>query len=62
MWPGDDLADVSDAVAGLVLGPDREVRHLLVDGELVVAHGQLLGVDLRTARERLATRAPWLWD
>lgn len=62
VWPGDDLADVPDAVAGLVLGPDRTVRHLLVDGQLVVAHGELLGVELRTARERLATRARRLWD
>ena len=62
VWPGDDLADVPDAVAGLVLGPDRKVRHLLVDGQLVVAHGELLGVELRTARERLATRARRLWD
>jgi cytosine/adenosine deaminase-related metal-dependent hydrolase len=62
VWPGDDLADVRDAVAGLVLGPDRRVRHLLVDGELVVAHGELLGVDLRAARELRAGRARRLWD
>ena len=62
VWPGDDLADGPDAVAGLVLGPDRTVRHLLVDGQLVVAHGELLGVELRTARQRLATRVRRLWD
>ena len=62
VWPGEDLADVPDAVAGLVLGPDRTVRHLLVDGQLVVAHGELLGVELRTARERLAPRVRRLWD
>lgn len=57
VWPGDDLTDVADVLAGLVLGPDRTVRHLLVDGEPVVTDGQLLGVDLRAARTTLATRA-----
>jgi hypothetical protein len=33
-----------------------------VDGELVVAHGELLGVDLRAARELRAGRARRLWD
>ena len=62
VWPGDDLADIADAVAGVVLGPDRRVRHLLVGGELVVAHGELLGVDLRAAHTTLARRARRLWD
>lgn len=61
VWPGDDLTDVPDALAGLVLGPDRKVRHLLVDGEPVVTDFQLLGVDLTTARRTLAGRARRLW-
>src|SRR4029453_16957445 len=26
VWPGDDLGDMPDPLAGLVLGPDREAR------------------------------------
>ena len=33
VWPGDDLADVLDPVAGLVLGPERTARHVFVDGD-----------------------------
>lgn len=62
IWPGDDLASIADPIAGLVLGPDRRVRHLLVKGKPVVTNGHLLGVDLREAHERLATRARRLWD
>ena len=61
VWPADDLTDITDAVAGLVLGPDRRVRHLLVGGELVVADGELPGVDLAHARRTLAARARRLW-
>lgn len=61
VWPADDLADVADPVAGLVLGPDRRVRHLLVGGEPVVWDGELLGVDLGAARSELAARARRLW-
>ncbi len=61
IWPGEDLADVEDALAGLVLGPDRPVRHLLVGGEPVVTDGMLHGVDLPAARSELATRARRLW-
>lgn len=61
VWPGDDLQDIPDPVAALVLGPDRTVRHLLVGGEPVVADGELLGVDLRAARARLAEVARRLW-
>ncbi len=60
--PGEDLAGVRDALAGLVLGPDHTVRHLLVEGEPVVTDGELLGVDLAAARCALATRARRLWD
>lgn len=61
VWPGDDLADVADAVAGLVLGPDRRVRHLLVGGEPVVTDGELVGLDLAAAHGELARRAQRLW-
>jgi cytosine/adenosine deaminase-related metal-dependent hydrolase len=61
VWPADDLADIADAVAGLVLGPSRQVRHLLVGGEAVVTDGVLVGVDLRAAHAELARRARRLW-
>jgi cytosine/adenosine deaminase-related metal-dependent hydrolase len=61
VWPGDDLGDVPDPIAGLVLGPDRRVRHLLVGGELVISDGSLVGLDLAVAREELARRARRLW-
>ena len=37
VWPADDIADIADAVAGLVLGPSRQVQHLFVAGEAVVS-------------------------
>ena len=49
VWPADDLADIVDAVAGLVLGRTRRTRHLLVGGEAVVSDGAVVGVDLREA-------------
>jgi cytosine/adenosine deaminase-related metal-dependent hydrolase len=61
VWPGDDLVDVPDPVAGLALGPDRWVRQLYVGGRQVVADGGLTGTDLRAAREELAKRARRLW-
>jgi cytosine/adenosine deaminase-related metal-dependent hydrolase len=54
IWPGDDVQDIPDPVAALALGPDRTVRHLLVSGEPVITDGELLGLDLRAARTRLA--------
>ncbi len=54
VWPGEDIADIPDALTGLVLGPDRKVRHLFVDGEPVVTDFELLGVDLAAARRSLA--------
>jgi cytosine/adenosine deaminase-related metal-dependent hydrolase len=54
VWPGDDLEDMPDPLAALVLGPDRKVRHLFVDGAPVVTDGELVGVDLPAARRRLA--------
>ena len=61
VWPGDDLQDIADPVAALVLGPDRTVRHLLVGGEPVITDGELLGVDLAAARTRLAEVSRRLW-
>jgi cytosine/adenosine deaminase-related metal-dependent hydrolase len=61
VWPGDDLADVPDALAGFVLGPDRLARHVFVGGEAVVRDGGLLGADLGTLRRELAERAQRLW-
>ena len=62
IWPADDLADVADAVTGLVLGPERRVRHLIVGGRPVVRAGQLIGLDLAAARRDLAARAARLRD
>ncbi len=61
VWPADDLADLPDPIDGLVLGPDRRVRHLLVAGEEVVIDGNLIGVDIRQAHAELARRARRLW-
>ncbi|WP_420433403.1 amidohydrolase family protein, partial [Candidatus Poriferisocius sp.] len=61
VWPGDDIADVVDPLAGLVLGPDRRVRHLYVAGNPVAQDGRLLGCDLAAAHAELAKRARRLW-
>ena len=61
VWPGDDLADIPDALAGLVLGPERKARHLYVSGEPVVRDGQLVGADITELRRELARRARRLW-
>lgn len=62
VWPGDDLGDIADVVGGLVLGPDRRVRHLYVNGRPVVVDGLLPGIDLPAAHRSLAERARRLWD
>ena len=62
VWPADDLADIAEPIAALVLGPDRRVRHLFVAGERVVADGDLARLDLAEARAGLATRARRLWS
>ncbi|HST80571.1 MAG TPA: 8-oxoguanine deaminase [Kineosporiaceae bacterium] len=62
IWPGDDVADIPDPVAALALGPDRRVRHLLVDGVPVVTDGQLVNLDLQVARAELARRSQRLWN
>jgi cytosine/adenosine deaminase-related metal-dependent hydrolase len=61
VWPAEDIADIPNPVDGLVLGPDRRVRHLLVGGEAVVLDGALAGVDLSEAHAELARRARTLW-
>jgi cytosine/adenosine deaminase-related metal-dependent hydrolase len=61
VWPGDDLADVQDALAGFVLGPDRRARHVFVGGDLVVEDGNLVGADPGALRRDLAERARRLW-
>jgi len=61
VWPGDDLADVPDPLAGFVLGPDRLARHVFVGGDAVVRDEELLGADLGTLRRDLAERSRRLW-
>jgi len=62
VWPGDDLGDMADALSALVLGPDRRVRHLFVNGRTVVANGEVVGTDLAAAHRDLAARSRRLWD
>ncbi|HSK22137.1 MAG TPA: 8-oxoguanine deaminase [Egicoccus sp.] len=61
VWPAADLDDVPDPVDGLVLGPDRRARTVLVGGEVVVADGRPTGLDLPAAHRELARRARRLW-
>ncbi|MYG94426.1 MAG: 8-oxoguanine deaminase [Acidimicrobiia bacterium] len=61
VWPGEDIADIADPLTGLVLGPDRQVRHLYVAGQPVVQDGQLLGYDLTEAHADLARKSRRLW-
>ena len=56
VWPADDLADLHDPIAGLVLGPPRSVEHLLVEGHRVVSDSTLHGVDVAAAQRDLAAR------
>jgi cytosine/adenosine deaminase-related metal-dependent hydrolase len=62
VYAGDDLGDVPDPLAALVLGPDRLARHTIVDGRFIVRDGEVLGTDLRAAHRDLARRAARLWD
>jgi len=62
VWPGDDLGDMVDALTALVLGPDRRVRHLFVEGRIVVADGEVAGTDLAAAHRDLAERSRLLWE
>ena len=62
VWPGGDLGDMVDALTALVLGPDRRVRHLFVEGRAVVADGEVVGTDLAAAHRDLAKRSRRLWE
>jgi hypothetical protein len=55
-WP-----TCSTPLAGLVLGPERLARHVLVDGHHVVRDGRLLGADMDMLRRDLVRRARRLW-
>ena len=61
VWPGDDLADVLDPIAGLVLGPERTARNVFVDGTAVVRDGHLVNGDIEALHADLARRARRLW-
>ena len=61
VWPGDDLADVLDPLAGLVLGPERTARHVFVEGNYVVRDGALVGADIAALRAELTRRVRRLW-
>ncbi len=62
VWPGDDLGDIADPLAGLVLGPDRRARHVLVGGQPVVTDGEVVGIDLAAVHTELARRSSRLWE
>ena len=62
VFPADDLEDVPDPLAALVLGADRRAAHVLVDGRFVVRDGRLVEVDLHAARRELRDRAVRLWQ
>ena len=62
VWPADDLADIADPVAALVLGQNRRARHVLVEGRPIVTDGQLVGLDVSTLYADLSRRARRLWN
>ena len=62
VWPGGDLGDMVDALTALVLGPDRRVWHLFVEGRAVVSDGEVVGTDLAAAHRDLAERSRRLWE
>ncbi len=62
VWEGSDLAGIEDPIAGLILGPDRRVRELFVNGEHRISEGELVGVDLTEAHRNLALRSKRLWN
>ena len=62
IWDISDMADIQDPVAALVLGPDRRVRDLYVQGRQVVQAFALVGSSHAAARAKLAGRARRLWQ
>ena len=62
IWDISDMADIEDPVAALVLGPERRVRDLYVQGRQVVRACALVGSSHGVARAKLATRARRLWQ
>ena len=61
VWPGSDLEDIRNPIDGLILGPDRRAKHVLVKGNLIVKDGQVLGTDLAKAHQDLAKHARRIW-
>ena len=61
VFAADDVADIADPIAALVLGPDRVATHVLVDGSFVVRDGRCSSVDLPAAHRELSARARRLW-
>jgi cytosine/adenosine deaminase-related metal-dependent hydrolase len=61
VWPAADLADVPNPIDGLVLGPDRRARIVLVGGRTIVDDGILVTSDHAADHRDLARRARWLW-
>ncbi len=62
IWPGDDLGDIPDSLTGLVMGPDRRVKHLFVGGNQIINHSELKNVDMGSAHLELANHARRLFD
>ena len=62
IWPGADLGDIQDSITGLVMGPDRRVKHLFVGGNQIIDHSELKNVDMSSAYLELATHARRLFD
>ena len=52
----------SDHTADVVALEDGRVRHVMVDGKLIVQDGQLMTADLEEIRARAQEQAPLLWE
>ena len=62
IWPGGDLGDIPDPLTGLVMGPDRRVRHLFVGGSQIIEETELKNVDMNSAHLELTDHAKRLFD